>query len=281
MAIFVPEVAAPYLMKEIDKRLVISNAALDISADVPEIEWKGSEITFPVYSRVAVASQVDSKGSVTPTEIDGTKIIKSRSATLPKPVAPPKQFIMAGLKFWALPVPGVRYYIGVDVAEGLGGDCDHSCIEVINSDGYQCTELYTNTIAPYRLAEVLLKLAQFYNGALCVIEKASAGHTVIDKMRNEYAYPNLYKSKQYDSAGQLRRRPGFETTKKSRPILINDFREAFENGEVCINSKTLLSEMQLFVDKGGRMEHAGTTGDDAVFAFGMALQGIKSGLWYL
>lgn len=72
MAIFVPEVAAPYLMKEIDKRLVISNAALDISADVPEIEWKGSEITFPVYSRVAVASQVDSKGSVTPTEIDGS-----------------------------------------------------------------------------------------------------------------------------------------------------------------------------------------------------------------
>ena len=108
---------------------------------------------------------------------------------------------------------------------------------------YQCAELYTNTIAPYRLAEVLLKLAQFYNGALCVIEKASAGHTVIDKMRNEYAYPNLYKSKQYDSAGQLRRKPGFETTKKSRPILINDFREAFENGEVCINSKTLLSEM--------------------------------------
>ena len=128
---------------------------------------------------------------------------------------------------------------------------------------------------------MLLKLAQFYNGALCVIEKASAGHTVLDKMPNEYAYPNLFKSKQYDSTGQLRRRPGFETTKKSRPILINDFREAFENGEVCINSKTLLSEMQLFVDKGGRMEHAGTTGDDAVFAFGMALQGIKSGLWYL
>lgn len=72
MAIFVPEVAAPYLMKEIDKRLVISNAALDISADVPELAWKGSEITFPVYSRVAVASAVTAKGSVTPTEIDGS-----------------------------------------------------------------------------------------------------------------------------------------------------------------------------------------------------------------
>lgn len=77
MAIFVPAVAAPYLMKEIDKRLVISNAALDISADIPEIEWKGKEITFPVYSRVAVADEVEDKGSVTPTEIDGT------SATAP------------------------------------------------------------------------------------------------------------------------------------------------------------------------------------------------------
>lgn len=72
MAIFVPEVAAPYLMKEIDKRLVLSNAALDISADVPEIEWKGSKITFPVYSRVAVADEVAAKGGVTATEIDGT-----------------------------------------------------------------------------------------------------------------------------------------------------------------------------------------------------------------
>ncbi|MFQ9900778.1 MAG: hypothetical protein ACLRWF_03305 [Ruthenibacterium sp.] len=73
---------------------------------------------------------------------------------------------MAGLKFWALPVTGVRYYIGVDVAEGLGGDCDHSCIEIINGDGYQCAELYTNTIAPYRLAEVLLNWRSFTT-ALC------------------------------------------------------------------------------------------------------------------
>lgn len=77
MAIFIPEVAAPYLVKEIDKRLVLSNAALDISASVPDLAWKGSEITFPVYSRVAVADAVTAKGSVTPTEIDGS------SATAP------------------------------------------------------------------------------------------------------------------------------------------------------------------------------------------------------
>lgn len=107
MAIFVPEVAAPYLMKEIDKRLVISNAALDISADVPEIEWKGSEITFPVYSRVAVASQVDSKGSVTPTEIDGSKVFDPLDSF---PVYDDKGVYMAFVEHWSDTVSGVSYY---------------------------------------------------------------------------------------------------------------------------------------------------------------------------
>ena len=174
----------------------------DLDAEEKALFERGATIKQIVWRRLKIANssadEFKQEFPSTPLEaflttgqnVFDTKIIKSRSATLPKPVAPPKQFIMAGLKFWALPVPGVRYYIGVDVAEGLGGDCDHSCIEIINGDGYQCAELYTNTIAPYRLAEVLLKLAQFYNGALCVIEKASAGHTVIDKMRNEYAYPD-------------------------------------------------------------------------------------------
>lgn len=72
MALFIKDVAAPYLLKEIDKRLVISKAATDISKNVPDLAWNGSSITFPVYSRVAVADNVAAKGSVTPTEIDGS-----------------------------------------------------------------------------------------------------------------------------------------------------------------------------------------------------------------
>ena len=63
--------------------------------------------------------------------------------------------------------------------------------------------------------------------------------------------------------------------------MLGDFAEQFERGEVWINSKTLLGEMKLFVNKEGRAEHAGKTGDDCIFAFSMALQGIKSGLWYV
>lgn len=72
MAFFVKEVAAPYLLKEIDKRVVLSKAAVDISHSIPDLAWNGSSIAFPVYSRVAVAGTVAAKGSVTPTEIDGS-----------------------------------------------------------------------------------------------------------------------------------------------------------------------------------------------------------------
>lgn len=72
MAIFVPELASPMLLKEISNRLVISTVAQDISDTIENIKWNGKTINFPVYSRVAVASAIADKGSVTPTEIDGT-----------------------------------------------------------------------------------------------------------------------------------------------------------------------------------------------------------------
>lgn len=209
-------------------------------------------------------------------------LIHDRLPNIHKSISAPDEFKRySGLTFWRLPQAGERYYLGVDVAEGLGQGADHSCIEIVDRDGYQCAELYSDTIKPYRLAELLLSLAQFYNNGLCVIEKAAAGHIVIDKMRHEYHYPNLYKSKQYDATGRVKRRPGWETTAKSRPLMLGDFAELFERGEVWINSKTLYGEMKLFVNKpDGRTEHAGKTGDDTVIAFALALQGIKSGLWY-
>lgn len=72
MALFIKQVAAPYLMQEISNRLVISKAALDISADIPDIAWNGSTISFPVYNRVAVADVVPAKGAVTAVELDGS-----------------------------------------------------------------------------------------------------------------------------------------------------------------------------------------------------------------
>lgn len=209
-----------------------------------------------------------------------TQHIHDKLEYIHNPISAPEEFKNLSITFWKLPEVNQKYYIGVDTSEGVGRD--HSSIEIIDKDGYQCAELYSNTIKPYVLAEILYKLALYYNNAFCVIEKASAGHVVIDKMRNEYHYQNLYKHKSYDATGHIKRKCGWETTTKSRPILIGDFVEIFENGECWINSKVLYNEMKLFVNKvDGRMEHKGETGDDTVIAFGLALQGIKANIWYI
>ncbi|MCD8297938.1 MAG: hypothetical protein LUC88_10235, partial [Prevotella sp.] len=171
--------------------------------------------------------------------------------------------------------------IGVDTGEGLGGSADYSVIEVLNDDGFQCAEWRSNRVKPYEFAELVYSMALWYNKGLLVIEKASAGHTVVDKIKHDYKYINMYKFKSYDQkSGKSRRKVGWETTAKSKPIMISDMQEMFETGQCLVNSKDLLNEMKLFelVDNGKMQAASGH--DDTVMAFAMALQGIKSRQYY-
>lgn len=184
------------------------------------------------------------------------------------------------LTIWKLPVRGQRYYIGVDTGEGLGGSNDYSVISVINKDGFQCAEWRSNKVKPYEFAELVFKMAIWYNKGLLVIEKASAGHTVVDKIRHDYHYVNMYKYKAYDQkSGKSKRKIGWETTSKSKPMMISDMQEMFETGQCLVNSKDLLQEMKLFELVDGSMK-AVSGHDDTVMAFAMVLQGLKSGQYY-
>lgn len=72
MSFYVPEIAAPYLMREMESRLVIGKLATNISDSIDNLAWNGSEIVFPTYVRAAVADVVAAKGAVVPVEIDGS-----------------------------------------------------------------------------------------------------------------------------------------------------------------------------------------------------------------
>ena len=183
------------------------------------------------------------------------------------------------LKIWKLPVKKRRYYIGVDTAEGLGGSDDYSVISVIDEDGFQCAEWRSNRIKPYEFTEIVLAMAEWYNNGLLIIERASAGHTVLDKIVHQHHYHNIYKYKEYDQRGKAKRKAGWETSSKSKPIMITDFQEWFETNLCVINSKDLLEEMKLYQSKDGAY-NAASGHDDTVMAFAMAIQGLKSGQFY-
>lgn len=70
-------------------------------------------------------------------------------------------------------------------------------------------------------------------------------------------------------------------------MMISDMQEIFEKGQCLINSKALLEEMKLFEyqekttgDTKRTSMKAASGHDDAVMAFAMALQGLKSGQYY-
>ncbi|CAB1244933.1 Terminase-like family protein [Ruminococcaceae bacterium BL-6] len=208
--------------------------------------------------------------------IHEVKPIKSKPNGIPVSLIP---WFGRELTIWECPKNGQKYYIGVDTSEGIGKD--FSAFHVLTQDAKQVAEFKSNKIKPFQFAEIVNDIGIYYNKALLVVEKASAGHTVVDKLKNDYKYSNLYKYKDYDARGRTVRRPGFVTNPKTKPIMINDFVELFETNQLVINSKDLLSEMKMFQFKDGKME--ATTGyhDDLVMSFAMAIQGIKSGINYL
>ncbi len=65
--------------------------------------------------------------------------------------------------------------------------------------------------------------------------------------------------------------PGFTMSLKSRPLVINKFREYIGDKSVVIQSKRLVEEMKVFVWKNGRAEAQSGYNDDLVMSFGIAM----------
>jgi hypothetical protein len=65
--------------------------------------------------------------------------------------------------------------------------------------------------------------------------------------------------------------PGFTMSMKTRPLVVNKFREYVGDRSVTINSKLLLEEMKVFVWKNGRPEAQSGYNDDLVMSFGIGM----------
>lgn len=194
-------------------------------------------------------------------------------STLPQQLIP--SFKTKNLSIWEVPKIGGRYFLGVDVGEGAS--MDYSVVEVIGeSEGhlFQAAEYKSNRIQPYNFATIVLFLGIYYNKGLLAIEKASAGHYVLNKVYHENNYQNIYRHVEYDAHGKKFHPIGFETNAKTKPEMINRFVEYFQKNYITINSDYLLNEMQTFVlfddEKMGAIQGYH---DDAVMSTAISIMG--------
>ena len=181
------------------------------------------------------------------------------------------------LLIWEKPLKGFKYVIGVDPAEGRGGD--NSVIEVFNAHtGVQAAEFASNYTPPNKLADMAIEIGNMYNKAFIVVEANNHGHAVIQSMRTRYW--NMYRRETIDKITKEKVQIlGWSTNGTTKPLLVDNLEESTREQSIAINSEELLKEMKVFVqtDEPGKKGYgaAGTAKDDRVIATGLCVQGIK------
>ena len=184
-------------------------------------------------------------------------------------------------KVWDIPKKNVKYFLGVDVAEGLGGKRDSSTIFVMDKNGKQVAEFKSNKIKPYEFADIVDCVGRWYNKGLLTVEKASGGHSVIERLRYDKHYMNMTKYQTYDEFKRTIWQVGFDTNNKTKSIAVNDAREWFDKGLIDIQSNDLLEEMKVFVaEDNGAFNAVSGSHDDLISAMWLCIQGAKNGFWY-
>lgn len=182
---------------------------------------------------------------------------------------------LQGFKIYKNKIDGHSYILGVDTAEGVEGDA--TGMVVIDATDLEVVAVFhDNTIRPDQTAKNAIMIARHYNDAFIVPERNGSGLTTVLKLQ-EYGYNRVYRDRSVDKiSNEVRDKLGWQTTKPSRDLMIDDFVEIFEAGEIGINDPEIIAQMMTFVRKdNGRREHDEGKHDDLLFALFMAVQGLK------
>ncbi|MFB7304645.1 terminase large subunit domain-containing protein [Heyndrickxia sporothermodurans] len=207
------------------------------------------------------------------------KEYKEIKMNIPESVA---RYIGKSLMVYSLPIEGMKYYAGVDTASGVGGD--YSTIAILNTEGEQVLSFYDNKIPVYEFAKIINDIGRWYNYAFLTVERNSFGTPILERLRKEYEYMNLYKHKVFNQQqGRKMMMLGFQTNQVTKSIMITDLKEQFELDMILINCNETLEQMQIFIETDGKTGNKKGTGnhDDCVIALALAIQGIKQNKWYV
>jgi hypothetical protein len=185
-----------------------------------------------------------------------------------------KRGVDHNLWVWESPDYTRSYMVVADVARGDGKDS--SAFHVIDIESNTQVAEYKSQLSPKEFGYLLCGIATEYNEALLVVENNNIGWATLDAII-ERGYRNLYyspKSEALNAENYLERTddpskmvPGFTMSMRTRPLVVNKFREYVGDKSVIIQSKRLIEEMKVFIWRNGRPEAQSGYNDDLVMSF--------------
>lgn len=160
------------------------------------------------------------------------------------------------------------YVIGGDTA---GSGEDYFAGKVVdNITGRTVATLHKQRMDEDLYAEQMFCLGRYYNDALIGIETNYSRHPI--RVLRKYSYPRLYLRERVDKMSRTVEHVfGFETTSKTRPVIIGELVELIRNDVSVETDIPTLKEMTTFVKKdNGRQEAIDGAHDDLVMALAIA-----------
>ena len=194
------------------------------------------------------------------------------------------------LQVWEPPKPGNKYYIGVDVSDGIGAD--RSVISVVRAATERApfeevAQYISNDILPIDLAYVVDTVGRFYpdgdgQEAKVAVETNNHGLATHSELDRHLGYTNFYIWQWEDSrpgAKRLTNKAGWYTSKRTRPLLITrlfqaltSFDEVTGLPDLIVSSPHTFDEMRDFQTEDTLVNAEAAPGatDDCLFALGIA-----------
>lgn len=177
---------------------------------------------------------------------------------------------------WEWPEPGRQYLIAADACGGHGSD--YAAAAVYDRDSWEQVAAYHARVEPSTLAAELVKAGWMYQSdgtpALLAPEVNNHGQGVIVLLL-EWGYPSLYHREVFDQHTKMAtRKPGWETTEKSRHQLVSALQLAIGQGTLVPRDAAFIAEAHRFIwretPRGGRYEADAGANDDRVITHGIA-----------
>jgi len=170
-------------------------------------------------------------------------------------------------RIWEKPDPEKEYVICVDSAGGLkqsqkdaNRKPDPSCIDVFEHLSGKQVAQWHGHIDYDLIADMVELIGVFYNKAIACIELMNHGYTVVADLKRKY-YP------MYEAQGG---EPGWLTTKKTKPQMVDSLIRMSRDGAIQIVCKETVSEMRTFVEESGKYNASSGCHDERVDTAGMA-----------
>jgi hypothetical protein len=167
------------------------------------------------------------------------------------------------------------YLLSADVARGDGED--YSTFHIIKLETMEQVAEYRGKITPDLFANIVNTTAREYGNCMAVIENATVGFTVLDKLV-EMEYPNLYYSTkgsheyldQYEADLVSNSIAGFTTSTKTKPLIIAKLEEFIRNKHLNIYSSRFVSEAKTFIWYNGKAKAMRGYNDDLMMSMAIA-----------